>query len=543
MGWFLGSTARHALGSAAVAITAAALALAALATVPAAAAAPPWSDGTARDVSAAQAADLDTWFPAGAVDHRATGEVHRGLRLTDACAGGFAVEDSAGACTHGPDPAPAGVDVRDVPTVAELRDQAAAGTGAAETAAAAGAVPCYGDGVSGKRVQVIYAVASDRADRYASVVDLIRGYAWNADQAYYLSAQRNGGVRHLRWLTDSSCRLDVAHVVLSPTGDDTIGNTRTELRNLGYTSNDRKYVVFADAAVYCGISYTVGDARPDATNPANSGGTVSRIDSSCWGGTTSVPAHEIAHGLGAVQLSAPHSNGAWHCTDEYDRLCYNDGSGAALTYLCASSQEPLLDCNGDDYFNVAPAAGSWLSTHWNLASSAFLETVEPGAPSATATPTPTPTPTATPTSTPSVTPTLTPTPTATVTTAAPVPVPIATQTVAIPTPVVTPTPTTTTTAAPTRRVATRWRGRLTAADRVVTYRFTAGRGPLSVTLLFTDVRRMRVTVLNRAGQSILSRRGTPTLSALTTVAAGTYRLRITGPAGAHYTVSVLRTAR
>jgi hypothetical protein len=53
---------------------------------------------------------------------------------------------------------------------------------------------------------------------------------------------------------------------------------------------------------------------------------------------------------------------------------------------------------------------------------------------------------------------------------------------------------------------------------------------------------MRVTVLNRAGQSILSRRGTPTLSALT-VAAGTYRLRITGPAGAHYSASVLRTAR
>jgi len=54
---------------------------------------------------------------------------------------------------------------------------------------------------------------------------------------------------------------------------------------------------------------------------------------------------------------------------------------------------------------------------------------------------------------------------------------------------------------------------------------------------------MRVTVLNRAGQTVLTRRGKPALSALNTVAVGSYRLRITGSAGAQYTVSVLRTAR
>ncbi len=415
-------------------VAACAVALAGLTSVPAAASDSPDGHRTLK-VRDAQAAGPDTWRPAGRADDRARGTVFRGLRETARCAGGFEVEGSAGACSHGPDPAPAGVDVTERPTAAELEAQAGSADG---TAAAAGAVPCYGDGTSGKRVQAIYAVASDQADRYASVADLIRGYAWTADQAFYTSAVRDGGVRHLRWVTSGGCQLVVDHVVLSATGDDSIANTRTELRNLGYTSNDRKYVVFADASVYCGISYTAGDARPDATNPANSGATVSRIDSACWGGSASVPAHEIAHGLGAVQLSAPHSNGAWHCTDEYDRLCYNDGSGATLTYLCASSQEPLLDCNGDDYFNVAPTPGSWLAAHWNLANSAFLETAEPGATSTptttpTVTPTPTSTVTVTPTSTPTVTVTPTPTPTVTMT-----PTPIPTVTV---TPTLTGTPT------------------------------------------------------------------------------------------------------
>ena len=329
-------------------------------------------------VNAADAADPATWHPTGLTDRPRSGRVFLGLDQRSRCHGGFAVESldasDPAACTHGPDAAPTGVDVREVPTTAELQAQ---GTGAEPTAAAGGSVPCYGDGVTGKRVEVIYAVASDQTDRYSSVLDLIRGYAGNTDQAFANSAARDGGVRHVRWVTDSSCLLDVQHVVLSPTGDDSIANTRTELRALGYTRTDRKYLVFADSNVYCGISYVVGDERPDATNPANTGGTVSRVDSACWGGSASVAAHELAHALGAVQLGAPHSNGGWHCTDEYDRLCYNDGSGATLTYLCASSQEPLLDCNGDDYFNVAPAAGSWLATHWNLASSAFLESVEP----------------------------------------------------------------------------------------------------------------------------------------------------------------------
>jgi hypothetical protein len=347
-------------------------------------------------------------------DKRAQGVVLAGLDHHGDCPGGFRVQGHehaadgphrAADCSHGPDPAPAGVDVRHRPSTAELVARAEAAE--EDPTAAAGPVPCYGDGTSGPRLQAVYAVAADRTDRYSAVVDLVRGYAAGADQAYSASAARDGGTRHLRWVTDPGCSLSVAHVVLSAAGDDSLSATRVELAAQGFNRTDRKYVVWSDATTYCGIAYVAGDARADATNPANNGPTYARIDSGCWGGTASVAAHEIAHMLGAVNLAAPHSNGAWHCTDEYDRLCYDDGSGATLTFLCASSQEPLLDCNGDDYFNVAPPAGSWLASHWNLASSAYLA---PVAPDGWSGPPPTPTPTPTTSTTPAPAPTAAPVP-------------------------------------------------------------------------------------------------------------------------------------
>lgn len=359
--------------------------------------------------------------PLKVVDHAASGLVYQGLVQDSECKGSVGIQGdtSATPCSHGPDPAPAGVDVTKVPSVDQLEQRAqdvaeaeVAGTiSGTSTSGSSGQVPCYGTGSDGKRVEAIYAVASDRTDRFGTVAPLIAGYAANADKAFADSAKATGGIRHLRWLTTPDCKLVVDHVVLSTTGDDSFGNTKSELRALGFTRSDRKYLVWTDAGVYCGISNVVGDDTPGLTNKNNVGPTFGRVDAGCWGQSASVEAHEISHMLGSVQLSAPHSNGAWHCTDEYDRMCYNDGSGATLTYPCASSNEYTFDCGKDDYFNTSPPANSYLATHWNTANSEFLATVDgsysTSSPIATASPTATssPSPTSSPTATSSPSPT------------------------------------------------------------------------------------------------------------------------------------------
>ena len=61
-------------------------------------------------------------------------------------------------------------------------------------------------------------------------------------------------------------------------------------------------------------------------------------------------------------------------------MCYADGSPQAQKLVCAKPDDyRKLDCNGDDYFALFPKPGSYLSTHWNSASSPFLITSKPRA--------------------------------------------------------------------------------------------------------------------------------------------------------------------
>ena len=85
--------------------------------------------------------------------------------------------------------------------------------------------------------------------------------------------------------------------------------------------------------------------------------------------------------MGAVQPHAPDTSSVddgtyvymyGHCVDEYDTMCYADGSPKDLRYECPESQERLLDCGDDTYFNTIPSNGSYLDEHWNPAMAAFL---------------------------------------------------------------------------------------------------------------------------------------------------------------------------
>jgi hypothetical protein len=278
------------------------------------------------------------------------------------CAGMFEFVDQPGICTHGPDLPPP--DLSGTTSVEPLTED-----GFAESTAAA---VCDGDGVSGKRVEVLYVREAGKADRYNQYVSSFRTWIAGVDSIFQDSAAKTGGTRRVRWVTDSSCNVVVRNVQVQPGVLGKFSDTISALRSAGSTRTDRKYLMFADDATYCGIAQVNGDTRPGPENSNNGGPPLfGRVYNRCW--NANVAAHELVHQLGAVARTAPNAGSrGGHCMDDYDLLCYNDGSGQPRIVCADRKNERLLDCNGDDYFNTNPRAGTWLARNWNIANSQFL---------------------------------------------------------------------------------------------------------------------------------------------------------------------------
>lgn len=316
-------------------------------------------------------------------------------------------------CTHGPDPVPADLDLRPGQDPGFRAGPASPGT--AETAAAAtGTVPCYGNGTDGYRVQLVYAREPGSPDRYASFEASFRTWAARIDDVFNSSAALTGGIRHIRYVTDSQCRPVIHRMELSAAAVGDFATHLDELDAAGLDRVDRKYLVWVDTprTKYCGIGIIYDDVSGSTAPGGNVHNghpaypaMVGRVDTRCWGQARPVEAHELMHTMGGVQSAPGHPRDAppnatdgSHCFDESDRLCYADGSGSgdpvngpvfkadgsptSLQYRCPASHEALLDCNHDDYFHTNPPAGNWLATHWNTANSAWLERgPPPGTPS------------------------------------------------------------------------------------------------------------------------------------------------------------------
>ncbi|WP_225884536.1 RICIN domain-containing protein [Streptomyces sp. fd1-xmd] len=390
---------------------------------------------------------------AAPANESARGMVYDGLQPApkgDRCVGVYRTGD--GHCTHGPDAPPKGVDItKEIPPAvketapaadpakpstddpatkegggrpqdAPAADGAATKDSAPQPAAAEGGqtvaagppgqtVQCDGDGSTGNRVQVVYVHAPGK-DRYSEYVASFRKWAADADLIYSASAKETGGVRHIRYVTAADCTPTVLNIELPANALAEFSATNRALAAKGLDRRDRKYMIFADSQVYCGIGTFAGDERPGQNNQSNFGPSYGRTDSGCWGGHTA--AHELGHNLGAVNNSAPNTSRGAHCTDEYDVMCYSDTPYyPKMRNICTNqASENILDCNHDDYFHTSPKPGSYLATHWNIADNQFLMKTRGGGGGTDPGPNPNPTPTQKPSPTPTKKPTGGPTATA-----------------------------------------------------------------------------------------------------------------------------------
>lgn len=275
----------------------------------------------------------------------------------------YSIPTPAGAalelCDHGPDNPPDLVLGLPLESYPPLVPQSTAG------------IECYGDGVSGMRVQVVYVRPPGLTPPGGVDARLaeIKTLAAQVETEVSLSAQQTGGERHVRWVTNESCDLEILQVELTSAAetDDkkAFPMNQAEMVGLGHYRSDRIYLMLVESSVLCGIGNLKTVDTPSSMNPNSYGARYSRVDYPCWASSTT---HELGHNVGAVQLSAPHSNGAGHCTDEWDLMCYVDESGVPTTVTCASvGNNRRFDCNNDDYFHTNPAPGSYLTTHWNTA--------------------------------------------------------------------------------------------------------------------------------------------------------------------------------
>ncbi|MER7770916.1 hypothetical protein [Kitasatospora sp. NPDC096140] len=231
-------------------------------------------------------------------------------------------------------------------------------------------VVCDGDGTTGFRVQVLYVHGPDQ-DQFAAYKNSMKKWAADVDVIYRASAEQTGGNRHVRYVTDADCTASVLDIEVPAAALGNFGATNDALVAQGFNRRDRKYMLFTDAHVYCGLGNFAADDRPGQDNPSNFGPSYARVDAGCW--SAHAAAHELGHNLGAVNNSAPDSSKHSHCVNQWDLMCYKDTSATQLKSVCPDyTNYDRLDCTHDNYYSTNPKPGGYLSSHWNVADNQFL---------------------------------------------------------------------------------------------------------------------------------------------------------------------------
>jgi hypothetical protein len=245
--------------------------------------------------------------------------------------------------------------------------------------------------------KVVYAHPSDRPNRFAQWRDALQA---NVSLIGRFMGAQSGGRKAPRFDMGTSCGpayVDL-QVVALPSGraayvDNFPALQSAVRRRLTHSTGDpRNVMVLADTISsapvgrWSGLGTSYVDERPGSVNASNRGNIFSALfvpdgepapGANPDGWWPEGMLHEMTHNLGAVGDSAPHASGYGHCWDGYDLMCYADGPSPrhAMTYPCAriaGVMTQVYDCGGDDYFNVAPAAGTYLAESWNVFDNAYL---------------------------------------------------------------------------------------------------------------------------------------------------------------------------
>ncbi len=253
--------------------------------------------------------------------------------------------------------------------------------------------------------KLVYAFAADRPNRFAGWKDALQANA--AIVQRFLSAQ-DGGTKAVRFDMGTRCGaqyVDIQIVQLpgarSAYADNFGAISSAVSRALGASSGPRNAIIMADGLSGSTQEYGLGETvmgssgeTKGTANVHNRGGLTSILFSrdgapapgaARWGWWPEGFLHELTHNLGAVQWGAPHSTQPagqnnpryGHCWQGADVMCYTEDAGAshAMVADCAGLPGAIpqnFDCGRDDYFNPAPAPGSYLATHWNTYESLFL---------------------------------------------------------------------------------------------------------------------------------------------------------------------------
>lgn len=228
----------------------------------------------------------------------------------------------------------------------------------------------------------------ETAQEYRDRIRHVNGILY---QAAVESGSPNGD--HFRFVCNGTGDVDVKEETLNVTqGQASFATIQSALQNRGYNSASLKYVVYWDAPVGGGIAGQ-GAINPDDSDSASNANNLGSEYAINYNSDDEVLLHEMGHTIGAVQPGAPNATGVnkaagngWHCWQDFDVMCYNDGGDTdpgTLLPTCNTGAGSFdhFDCGHDSYFDAQIGAGQganggqYLDTHWNIGECyvAFLE--------------------------------------------------------------------------------------------------------------------------------------------------------------------------